>query len=73
MDIIPKKQIGTLVMVFIALIIHIIGFAAPYWFYYEFNETKFNAGIWNLCVALNDGISTCVSYANIPNSGSSKF
>ncbi|XP_062584157.1 uncharacterized protein LOC134250905 [Saccostrea cucullata] len=53
-----------------ALILDVIGVAAPYWIYGEANGLKVYAGLWKQCLSANTPdlkISKCTEYGDVPD------
>lgn len=63
---IPMLTFVGFILTIVALVVDLIGFAAPYWWYIETGNTKTYGGIWKLCG--DTGVSTsCADYVDIKN------
>lgn len=50
---VPNNHIAALVLVIVALILHVIGFSAPSWYFQKFTKTKSYSGLWRACVSIS--------------------
>lgn len=63
---IPMLTFVGFILTIVALVIDLIGFAAPYWWYLEIGNGKLYAGIWKSCG--DNGVSTsCTDYVDVKN------
>ncbi|XP_076092582.1 uncharacterized protein LOC143063991 [Mytilus galloprovincialis] len=62
---IPMLTFVGFILTIVALVIDLIGFAAPYWTYREIGNGKVYAGIWKSCVS--GGSTICTDYVDVKN------
>lgn len=63
---VSNKHIAALVLVILALVLHVIGFSAPYWYFQKFAKTESYSGLWCVCVAISGGSTECSNGSNLP-------
>ncbi|CAG2216689.1 unnamed protein product [Mytilus edulis] len=63
---VSNKHIAALVLVILALVLHVIGFSAPYWYFQKFAKTESYSGLWSVCVAISGGSTECSNGSNLP-------
>ncbi|VDI31990.1 Hypothetical predicted protein [Mytilus galloprovincialis] len=63
---IPMLTFVGFILTIVALVIDLIGFAAPYWWYVSSGNIKSYAGLWKLCGGIG-GITSCGDYVDVKN------
>ena len=66
---IPILTFVAFILTIVALVVDLIGFAAPYWFYLEVGTGTTYGGIWKLCSS-TPSRTECGGYGDILNLGS---
>ncbi|CAG2196190.1 unnamed protein product [Mytilus edulis] len=62
---IPMLTFVGFILTIVALVIDLIGFAAPYWWYVKVGNVKYYAGIWKSCVS--GGSTICGDFVDVKN------
>ena len=63
---IPILRFVAFILTIVALVVDLIGFAAPYWFYLEVGGSTAYGWIWREC-ATTASTTNCVNYVDFPN------
>ena len=60
---IPILTFAAFILTIVALVVDLIGFAAPYWFYAKIGSDKSYGGLWKVC-GTSGSTTICVNYSN---------
>lgn len=63
---IPILTFVAFISTIVAFVVDLIGFAAPYWFYFELAGKTYNGGIWKACATIAS-TTTCIDYVDSPS------
>ena len=64
---IPILTFVGFILTIVAFVVDLIGFAAPYWFYFELAGNTIYGGIWKACRTTLAGTTTCNDYVDSPS------
>ncbi|XP_063423217.1 uncharacterized protein LOC134707424 [Mytilus trossulus] len=64
---IPMLTFVGFILTIVALVIDLIGFAAPYWWYVSVGNAKTYAGLWKYCGGYSGASTSCVDYVDLEN------
>ena len=63
---IPIFTFVAFILTIVSFVVDVIGFAAPYWYYFKVNGVSSYGGLWKYCVS-SSLTTSCADYVDLEN------